>query len=526
MLVLALYLGLTRRVSWGGMVAMVAPILAVGAYIGGFYVITHIGTYNFPGTGQRIMLQSVIPHIGELRTLVNIALGVLVNFGVYFMGYALLVLVLLLASRQPLMLLKERRVELVWFAASLLVAAIARTLAHHFLDGFQFFSNPMVPFTPIILSVLLAASLRHARSRTYALTVLVLVGLLLVNSYKLFTDTHPGHVTTRYSPAFLRQMAQVLPTLGARGGYLLADAEYVSSYTLSSNSYTAGNYVSNFKDDYALISLSALDPDSLTTDPRFVRDSAQAEQIVRESTLFRFAKFQALQRRASSLDSMKYQLVREAGLSFICTSRIPHWKQGFRLIIGNRQDRQETGWSKRMSQTFHWLMKHLALRNIPDGGFDFVFFDQQVRDDIVRMQERNSNIFYLMVWLGYSYVNIPYVRRKREIGKSRWTLQKKLKLFIDSLLSFSFFPIRVISVVGLLLGFAALLFGIYTIGLHIFAPQGPAGWTTLMVVVLFVSAFQMIALGIIGEYVWRGMDAARSRPLYVVKQVYDTQQGK
>jgi glycosyltransferase involved in cell wall biosynthesis len=200
-----------------------------------------------------------------------------------------------------------------------------------------------------------------------------------------------------------------------------------------------------------------------------------------------------------------------------------HWKQGFKLVIGNRQDREETGWAKRTAELFHWLMKHLALRNIPDGGFDFVFFDRQVRDDIVRMQERNSNIFYLMVWLGYSYVNIPYVRRKREIGKSRWTLQKKLKLFIDSLLSFSFFPIRVISVVGLLLGFAALLFGLYVIGLRIFAPQGPAGWTTLMVVLLFVSAFQMIALGIIGEYVWRGMDAARNRPLYVVKKVYNTE---
>ncbi|UOQ67205.1 glycosyltransferase family 2 protein [Hymenobacter volaticus] len=198
-----------------------------------------------------------------------------------------------------------------------------------------------------------------------------------------------------------------------------------------------------------------------------------------------------------------------------------YWQQGFKLVIGNRQDRQETGLSKRMSQLFHWLMKHMALRNIPDGGFDFVFFDRQVRDEIVRMQERNSNIFYLMVWLGYSYVNIPYVRRKREIGKSRWTLQKKLKLFIDSLLSFSFSPIRAISVVGLLLGVTALLYGVYVIGLRVFAPQGPAGWTTLMVVVLFVSAFQMIALGIIGEYVWRGMDAARSRPLYVVKQVYD-----
>jgi dolichol-phosphate mannosyltransferase len=198
-----------------------------------------------------------------------------------------------------------------------------------------------------------------------------------------------------------------------------------------------------------------------------------------------------------------------------------HWLNGFKLVIGNRQDREETGLAKTFAETFHWLMKNLALSNIPDGGFDFVFFDRQVADEVLKMHERNSNVFYLMVWLGYSYVNIPYVRRKREVGKSRWTIQKKIKLFIDSLLSFSYFPIRAISVVGLTLGVIALIYGLYVIGLNLFAPQGPAGWTTIMVVVLFVSAFQMIALGVIGEYVWRGMDASRSRPLYVVKKLYN-----
>ncbi len=196
-----------------------------------------------------------------------------------------------------------------------------------------------------------------------------------------------------------------------------------------------------------------------------------------------------------------------------------YWQKGIKLVIGNRQDREETGLSQVLAKTFHWLMKHLALKNIPDGGFDFVLFDRQVCDDVVRMQERNSNLFYLMVWLGYDYVNIPYVRRKREIGTSRWTLQKKVKLLIDSLLSFSYFPIRAISGLGLGLGLVAMLYGLYLIGLKVFGSGEPEGWTTLMVVVLFVAAFQMIALGVIGEYVWRGLDASRNRPMYVVKQV-------
>jgi polyisoprenyl-phosphate glycosyltransferase len=196
-----------------------------------------------------------------------------------------------------------------------------------------------------------------------------------------------------------------------------------------------------------------------------------------------------------------------------------YWRQGIKLVIGNRQDRQEAFLTKLLANVFHGLMRRFALPNIPSGGFDYVLFDEQIREHIVRLQERNSNLFYLMTWLGYPYVNIPYVRTRREIGRSRWTLSKKVKLFLDSFLAFSFFPIRAISVVGISLGIIALLYGLYLVALRLSGVQEPAGWTMLMVVLLFVSAFQMMALGIIGEYVWRGLDAARNRPLYVVKAV-------
>ena len=200
-----------------------------------------------------------------------------------------------------------------------------------------------------------------------------------------------------------------------------------------------------------------------------------------------------------------------------------HWQQGFKLVIGNRQHREETGLAQVLAKGFHWLMKKIALRNIPDGGFDFVFFDRQIAIEVLKLHERNTNVFYLMMWLGFTYVNIPYTRRKRQIGKSRWTLSKKIKLLVDSLLAFSFVPIRAISVLGLSLGGIAILYGLYVIALKIASPNEPAGWTTLMVVLLFVSAFQMIALGVIGEYVWRGLDAARKRPLYVVEKVYSNE---
>lgn len=198
-----------------------------------------------------------------------------------------------------------------------------------------------------------------------------------------------------------------------------------------------------------------------------------------------------------------------------------HWKKGFKLVIGNRQDREESATQKFFSNTFHKLMKKIALKNIPDGGFDFVFFDKQVKEEVLKIKENNSNVFYLMTWMGYDYVNIPYVRRSREIGTSRWTLKKKIKLLIDSLLAFSYFPIRAISVIGLLLGTFAFLYGLYILAYRLFGNIEVQGWTALMLVLLFVSSFQMIALGIIGEYVWRGLDASRKRPLYIVDKYFN-----
>jgi dolichol-phosphate mannosyltransferase len=198
---------------------------------------------------------------------------------------------------------------------------------------------------------------------------------------------------------------------------------------------------------------------------------------------------------------------------------IQYWRQGFKLVLANRTDREESFGQRFFATTFHFLMKKLALPNIPDGGFDLVAFDAALKDEIVRMSEKNTHILYLLVWLGYDYVNIPYTRRKRDIGVSRWTLAKKIKLLIDSFIAFSFVPIRAISFLGLLLGLVAFAYGGFVIIARIFGwiPY-VQGWSSLMVVFMLVSAFQMIALGIIGEYVWRVLDAARARPNFIVAQ--------
>jgi len=204
----------------------------------------------------------------------------------------------------------------------------------------------------------------------------------------------------------------------------------------------------------------------------------------------------------------------------LITKMYDYWVKGIKFVIANRQDREEPFLQKVFSNTYHYLIRKLALKDVPRGGFDLVLFDKQLRDDIVRINEKNSNQIYLLSWLKYDYVNITYIRKKRRIGKSRWTLQKKIKLFVDSFVSFSFFPIRLISVTGLILGLISFLYGLFVIYAKISGLVPLQGWTAIMVVLLFVSSFQMIALGIIGEYVWRSMDASRNRPNFIVDKTW------
>lgn len=197
-----------------------------------------------------------------------------------------------------------------------------------------------------------------------------------------------------------------------------------------------------------------------------------------------------------------------------------HWVKGIKLVIGSRSEREESFTRRLSSNTFHFLMKKFALKNAPPGGFDYVLFDNQIRIELLNIKERNTNIFYLMNWMGYEYVNIPYTRKQRTIGESKWTLSKKIKLFIDSFVSFSFVPLRAITISGFILGLISLFYALLIISKKLIGDIDVEGWSALMVVILFVSSFQMISIGVLGEYIWRTLDATKKRPLYIVEKKY------
>ncbi len=199
---------------------------------------------------------------------------------------------------------------------------------------------------------------------------------------------------------------------------------------------------------------------------------------------------------------------------------VKKWEAGNKIVIATRKDREDPFFQKLISNTFYFLMSSFAIKDYPEGGFDFVLFDKQIAVEIDNICEKNTNIMSLIFWLGYKKSYIYYVRKKRAYGKSRWTLSKKVKLFVDSFVAFSYAPIRIISMLGLVTACMSFLFGIYTVIDSILGKIPIQGFTTLIVSITFLLGLIMIMLGIIGEYLWRILDETRKRPSYIVDEAY------
>lgn len=197
-----------------------------------------------------------------------------------------------------------------------------------------------------------------------------------------------------------------------------------------------------------------------------------------------------------------------------------YWKNGMKVVLANRDKRNDGILNGMFAKWYHSIIRKHALPNLPEGGFDFCLFDQQVKDQILKVMETNTNSLFLMLLFKYEHVTIPYERKKREVGKSMWSTKKKIRLFIDSFFSFSYAPIRLVSLLGIILSIIALVYALVIIALRLMGQIELTGWSAMMVVLLFLSAFQMVAIGILGEYLWRSLEASRKRPPFVVDEVY------
>lgn len=205
--------------------------------------------------------------------------------------------------------------------------------------------------------------------------------------------------------------------------------------------------------------------------------------------------------------------------SEIILEMLNKWKSGIKTVLAVRSDREESFFQKKCSNTYYNVMRKFALQNMPKGGFDCFLIDRAVIDQLNSMEEKNTSLMGQILWCGFETDTIYYIRKKREIGKSKWTLSKKIKLFIDSLLGFSYAPIRVFFTIGIIYFICAILYSLYIIIYKIAYGFPVEGYATTIIIVLFSFGLMMLNLGILGEYLWRAFDASRKRPVYIIEKV-------
>jgi|MDTC01.1.fsa_nt_gb dolichol-phosphate mannosyltransferase len=198
---------------------------------------------------------------------------------------------------------------------------------------------------------------------------------------------------------------------------------------------------------------------------------------------------------------------------------IDKWELGAQIVWAVRSVREgETAITKGFSRIYYLLMKRVVgIENLPSTGADFFLIDRKVIEALKLFKESNVSIFSLLTWMGFKQDRISYVKEARLHGKSGWTFRKKRKLVLDSITSFSHFPIRIMTYIGFLIAFFGIIYSLFVIN-NALLGNPISGWTSLMVVILVIGGFQLVMLGILGEYVWRTLDESRKRPQYLIQE--------
>lgn len=192
------------------------------------------------------------------------------------------------------------------------------------------------------------------------------------------------------------------------------------------------------------------------------------------------------------------------------------WKKGNKVVLAVRASRDENVVKKFFANLYYAIVRKFIDKNMPVGGCDCYLLDRKVIKVLELLDEKNSSLTLQVLWAGFQTDKVYFHRKNREIGKSKWTLGKKIKLVIDSMMSFSYVPIRFVSGGGIFFCVFAVLMAIeaivekYTTGTPIL------GWASLMCVICLSSGAILLTLGVLGEYIWRTLDASRNRPPYII----------
>ena len=196
---------------------------------------------------------------------------------------------------------------------------------------------------------------------------------------------------------------------------------------------------------------------------------------------------------------------------------VAKWREGYDDIHGTRTERDGEGWLKRTTaHSFYRVMQRLSKTPIPTDTGDFRLLSPRALAALRQLRERHRFMKGLFGWVGFEQIAIPYHREARVAGHSKFNLWRLWNFALEGVTSFSTAPLRVATYLGVITAALAFVYALWIVVKAMFWGDPVAGWPTMMTVILLLGGAQLMALGVIGEYLGRLYEESKQRPLYLV----------
>ncbi len=201
---------------------------------------------------------------------------------------------------------------------------------------------------------------------------------------------------------------------------------------------------------------------------------------------------------------------------------IEKWREGYEVVYAIRQEREGETWFKKITASlFYRVIYRITDVEIPMDTGDFRLMDKKVVEIMKKMREKHRFLRGMSAWVGFKQIGVSYKRKPRYAGETKYPLSKMIKLALNAITSFSYFPLQLATYIGFIAaGLSVLAIPIVAV-LRLTTGTALVGQATTLIIVLFLGGVQLISLGIIGEYIGRIYDEAKDRPLYIVAEAPD-----
>jgi glycosyltransferase involved in cell wall biosynthesis len=198
---------------------------------------------------------------------------------------------------------------------------------------------------------------------------------------------------------------------------------------------------------------------------------------------------------------------------------IAKWQEGYEVVNAVREAREGESWVKRSTaHAFYRVINRLSAIEIPPDTGDFRLLSRQALDALKQLPERRRFMKGMFVWVGFRTASITYRRAGRLAGQSSWNYWRLWNFALEGITSFSQVPLRIASYVGLTTAIVSILSGVFLVMRTILFGNRVSGYPSLMVAILFLGGIQLVALGVIGEYIGRIYEETKQRPIYLIRR--------